>query len=312
MTVSPKIKSILSLVLKIGVSLAAILFVVYKIDLETTWATIKSIKIGYVLLALLVYILSQILSAMRINSLYVTIPLKLDPMMNVRLYWLGMFYNFLLPGGVGGDGYKIYYLKKHYGQRARNLVKLLLGDRISGLVAICCYLLIFTSFFIKGLPIPYREWFVFLVPFVIGGYYLLMWIFKRDALPAFWKVVGYSFIIQALQMSTACIILYALGESSNFDSYMFLFFVSSIASAIPVTLAGGIGAREMAFVIGSEYLATNESVAVSLSLCFYLVSLASSIPGLVFVLQPKWIEGKANAISMDEVQSSLEEPEEDD
>lgn len=308
MTVSPKIKSLLGLVLKIGVSAAAIAFVVYKIDLETTWATIKSIKLGYVFLALLVYALSQVISAMRINTLFVTIPLRLDTIMNIRLYWLGMFYNFLLPGGVGGDGYKIYYLKKHYGQKARNLVKLLLGDRISGLVAICCYLLIFTSFFIKGLPIPYREWFVFLVPLVVGGFYFLMWIFKRDALPAFWKVLGYSFLIQALQMSTACIVLFALGETSNFDSYMFLFFVSSIASAIPVTLAGGIGAREMAFVIGSEYLATNESVAVSLSLCFYLVSLVSSIPGLAFVLKPKWIERSAHTNGNTDAYCSPDEP----
>ena len=289
MSISPKIKETVKLILKIGLSAAAIAFVISKIDLGQTWQLISSAQWSYLILALAVYACSQMLSAMRLNSLFATMPLELDTFMNMRLYWLGMFYNFFLPGGVGGDGYKVYYLRKHYGLHSKDLIKILLGDRISGLVVICCYLFIFISFFIDDLPIPYRRWCICLAPLALASYYTLIWIFKRDSTSAFWKVVGYSFVVQGLQMATACIVLLSLGETENWDEYMFLFFVSSIASAIPVTL-GGIGAREMAFVIGSEYLATNEAVAVSLSVVFYVVSLISSLPGLAFSLRPNWIE----------------------
>ena len=29
---------------------------------------------------------------------------------SLKLYYKGMFYNIMLPGGIGGDGYKGYYL----------------------------------------------------------------------------------------------------------------------------------------------------------------------------------------------------------
>lgn len=292
-------KKALKIILKIAVSIAAIAFVVSKIDLESTKETLLSAKISYLLLALVVYTVSQMLSAMRINSLFVTIPLKLDTFMNMRLYWLGMFYNFFLPGGVGGDGYKIYYLKKHYKQSAKELFTYLFSDRLSGLVIICCYLVLFVSFFVVNLPIPYKEWAILLLPLGLAAYYLFLWIFKRTALKAYWKVVGYSFVIQGLQMCAACLILYSLGETNNFDSYMFLFFMSSIASAIPIGLPGGIGLREMTFVIGSQYLGTQEGVAVSLSVLFYTVSLFSSLPGAIFAMKTSLIEGKGNGEETD-------------
>jgi glycosyltransferase 2 family protein len=30
----------------------------------------------------------------------------------IQLYLLGIYYNLFLPGGIGGDGYKIYLLKQ--------------------------------------------------------------------------------------------------------------------------------------------------------------------------------------------------------
>lgn len=289
-----KIKKVLLLILKIIVSVAAIAFVVSKIDLEETKATLLSAKPSYLLVAIVIYVISQMLSAMRTNALFATLPLNLNTFMNIRLYWLGMFYNFFLPGGVGGDGYKIYYLKKHFGQPVKGLVALLLSDRLSGLAIILCYLSLFAGFFVN-IPIPFKEWIVALIPICLAGYYLFLWIFKRCATAAFWKVTGYSFVIQGLQMATACLILFSLGEKSNTAEYIFLFFMSSIASAIPVSLPGGIGLREMTFVIGSLYLSTNEGIAVSLSVLFYATSLISSLPGAILVFKPSLIKGDDSA-----------------
>ena len=279
----------LKLILKIIVSGFAFWWVVRQIDMVSVWERISSAQWWWILTALLTYVISQILSALRVNSLYKTVPLHLPTSENSKLYWLGMFYNFFLPGGVGGDGYKVYYLHKYYDSKVKNIISLLLCDRISGLAAICIYLLLFTSFFIEDLPLPYREYLFLFVPAIFLGFYIAVRFLNKKALPAQLRVMAYSLLIQGLQMATAMLIFIAIGgDIRTTDNYMFLFFLSSIASAIPISF-GGIGLREMTFIIGSEYLLVDNDISVALSVLFYTTSLVSSIPGVVYAIRPSLI-----------------------
>lgn len=292
MVISLNAKKIAKLLLKLTVSGAAIAFVVSKIDIAATWSTMRSAQPAYLLAALVVYAISQLVSAMRLNTLFATMPLPLGTAMNMRLYWLGMFYNFFLPGGIGGDGYKVYYLNRHYRQPVKSLIAAIFSDRMSGLAAIVIYLLTFSSFFIENLPFSWREFMWIGIPIVIAGYYIALRYIKASAMAVATKVLCYSLAIQAIQMCAATLVLFSIDSAAQeIDNYMFLFLASSIASAIPVTL-GGMGAREMAFVLGSTYLGTDETTAVALSLLFYIVSLISSTPGILYAIRPKLIEGK--------------------
>lgn len=288
---SASIKKLLKLLLKIGVSAAAIAFVFSKIDITSTFETICSAHWSWLLLALVVYVISQVLSAMRLNSIFTIIPIKISAIANIKLYWLGMFYNFFLPGGVGGDGYKVYYLHKRYRTPIKQLVKIFISDRLSGLVAICIYLIAFISSLGDKFGIEYSIYFSVLIPSAFFCYRIFLHFFARFVMPACNKVMRYSVFIQGLQMFAAINILFSLGESDYIIEYLFLFFISSIASAIPISL-GGIGLRELTFVMGSQYLDTNEHIAVSLSILFYAVSLFSSLPGAIFALRTSLIEGK--------------------
>lgn len=297
-----RVKQILKFILKFVVSGAAIAFVVTKIDLEQTWEEITTVEWPYLIGALIIYAISQILSAMRLNTLFVTLPLQLSTMMNIRLYWLGMFYNFFLPGGIGGDGYKVFYLHKHYRQPVKDLIRVILDDRLSGLAVILIYLLLFSSLGLDNLPLPLREYYWTAVPFVAVGYYLFLYLTKNESTRAFFKVLSYSFVIQGMQMAAATLILISLaGYNTSILSYMFLFLASSIASAIPITL-GGIGARELAFIVGSTYLGTSEPIALSLCVLFYITSLVSAIPGLAFVIKPSLIKDKEKSVTPKEQQ----------
>lgn len=285
-------KDTIKLIAKIAVSTAALVFVWTKIDFQTTWETIKTARGEWLIGALIVYAASQALSSLRSYRLFLTLPLNFGRLRNLKLYWLGMFYNFFLPGGVGGDGYKVYWIHKHYNKPVKTLVMTLLSDRISGLVAICCYIVIFFAFFVDKLPMldVYRAPSVVLIPLGIAAYYIFLRITRKTSASACPSVMTYSFVVQGLQMAAATIILLALGgQTSDIDEYMFLFMISSIASAVPITV-GGIGAREMAFLIGSNYLSTDQNIAVSLSLMFYVCSLISSLPGLIYVVRPNLIE----------------------
>ena len=62
---------------------------------------------------------------------------------NIKLYWLGLFYNLFLPGGVGGDGFKVYLLGKYKKSNLKTVIGAILSDRVSGLSIIVILLLVF-------------------------------------------------------------------------------------------------------------------------------------------------------------------------
>lgn len=285
-----KLVNIIKQTVKVCVSALALWWVISHIDIKSTWATIRGANNILILAAIFVYALSQIAAAQRLNMLFRTIPFRISSVANIKLYWLGLFYNFFLPGGVGGDGYKVYYLHRHHNQPVKALTALVLADRLNGMCVIIIFLLIFSSFFLESLPFPYHEFYFLAIPLVLIGYWIFLKIFKHCAIQAFWRVTLTSAISQGLQMCSATLILISLtGTDCSFESYLFLFFVSSIASAIPITI-GGIGAREMTFLIGSQYLSTNNDIAIALSLLFYINSLLCALPGIVYAIRPKMIE----------------------
>ena len=285
-----KLVNIIKQTVKVCVSALALWWVISHIDIKSTWATIRGANNILIVAAIFVYALSQIAAAQRLNMLFRTIPFRISSIANIKLYWLGLFYNFFLPGGVGGDGYKVYYLHRHHNQPVKALTALVLADRLNGMCVIIIFLLIFSSFFLESLPFPYHEFYFLAIPLVLIGYWIFLKIFKHCAIQAFWRVTLTSAISQGLQMCSATLILISLtGTDCSFESYLFLFFVSSIASAIPITI-GGIGAREMTFLIGSQYLSTNNDIAIALSLLFYINSLLCALPGIVYAIRPKMIE----------------------
>lgn len=283
-------KKAIQTILKILVSGAAIWWVLSKVDVHEVISYVAEADYTYLLLALLAYVISQVFSAERINLLYKTVPLRLSFGENLKLYWLGMFYNFFLPGGVGGDGYKVYYLKKNYECKVKRVVALLLSDRVSGLVAIVIYILILLSIFISDLPIPYQDYGWVMIPFAVAGYYAVVYFICKSTIGQSWLVLLYSMVIQGLQMGAAILIANGIGcEVCMMPDYVFLFFISSIASAIPVSI-GGVGLREATFAFGSQYLNVDDGQAVALSIVFYLTSLVASLPGIAYMLKPEWIK----------------------
>ncbi len=288
MEAKKRVWNIVKLLLKITFSAAAIWYVVSKLDINTIGAEIADANYWYLIAGFAVYALSQLVSAHRLNCMFKTMSLNLGNIVNVKLYWLGMFYNFFLPGGVGGDGYKVFFINKYFKTPVKSLLAAVFADRLSGLSVICIYLLALVYFI--DYSFPYQGYLFLMIPLVSGGYWLFLYIFGRRLTAAFWRVVCYSLVVQGLQMVVVIFILMSMDAvtSDQAHDYLFLFLLSSIASAVPITL-GGIGAREMTFVIGSQLLGTNQEHAVALSLMFYIISLISSLPGLIYVMKPALI-----------------------
>lgn len=289
----------LKTVLKTGVSLGALAFVFTKIDLGGTWQTIRGVSPFWLAVAVLLYTASQVVSSERVRGVLSAVPVPVGWKVNMRLYWLGMFYNFFLPGGVGGDGYKVYWLHKRYGTPVKPAVFALVGDRLSGLGAIIAYTLAYAAFRpglaesvgLKGVSAPEQLWVLMLIPVGVWAYWMFFRIFQKSLTRAAVRALCVSLAVQGLQMCTAAAILEGLSAGGLIGDYLFLFLLSSIASAVPVTI-GGVGAREMAFMIGSRYLGVDANCAVSLSLLFYAVSLLCSLPGVYYSFRSYRIDGQ--------------------
>ncbi len=273
---------------KILFSGAIIWYVVSKIDIAEIGNAVKNADWRWLLGALAVYVLSQVAASYRLNVLFRRVPVLISQKTNLRLYWLSLFYNLFLPGGVGGDGFKVYLLNQYLKAPVKKLLGAIFADRLSGLTIIVVYL-IFLVYYIDY-AIPFQGWWFLAIPLPLAS----LWLFMKWVLPGFRSalrsVVLWSMLIQVLQMVAALFILWALraDASGDYQDYLFLFFLSAIMASIPVTL-GGIGAREFTFMMGAQYLNLQQEMAVALSLLFFLISAVSSLPGAYYTIHPRKI-----------------------
>lgn len=80
--------------------------------------------------------LSSFISSERFRLLLTTQDIHIKKRSSFALYLIGLFFNFLIPGGVGGDAAKAYYLQKTFGKTYRHAPYTVLFDRIIGLYAL--------------------------------------------------------------------------------------------------------------------------------------------------------------------------------
>ena len=124
------------LLIKILVTGLAISWVVSQVHLKDIARHIIKVPIPLTIAAILVYNVTRFLGALRLNLFFKQDDIMLSRKENLRLYYKGMFYNLFLPGGIGGDGYKAYYIHNKLHAPIKRVLKSILWDRISGVMAI--------------------------------------------------------------------------------------------------------------------------------------------------------------------------------
>lgn len=281
---SKRYKRIIKTILKFGLTTAALVFVFNKIPFSSVIEIFAGVSTGYLLIALLLFIASKAVSAYRLNFFFRRTDLRISETLNMKLYILGMFYNLFLPGGIGGDGYKIYLLQKHYEPSTARLFGAVLTDRLTGMSALAILaLLLFAS-----IPMPLSwNWAGYLAaPLVVVGIYLFCWLFYRHFLKVLIPSLSLSMLVQLLQLLCVWMIILALhGVDAHLVDYLLVFLVSSIVAVFPVSI-GGMGVRELTFLYGAQLLGIDQSLAVSISLMFYLITALVSLAGIRYVIKP--------------------------
>lgn len=265
--------------LKVAISAALLYFIFTKIPFSEVLTLVKRSKPLYVLGALVFFILSKIIAAIRLNLYFHEIGVLLTQKSNLRLYLLGMFYNLFLPGGIGGDAYKGYYVKQNFKVPTKKVVTVLLLDRLSGL------LLLFVFACILGVTLKVPEllpfsWLIGLcIPLSIFIFWGLQKRFFTYIVPVFWRSITLSSLVQLAQLGCIILILQALNIQASTIEYLFIFLISSIVSVLPLTI-GGIGSRELVFLYGALWLGLEEDRSVGISMLFFLITAFVSLLGI--------------------------------
>jgi glycosyltransferase 2 family protein len=300
--VGSKLKRLLKTLLKFAVTAAALYFVIRKIEVKEVIALYSQSNLFFIFLALIFFALSKLVSAYRLNIYFRAIGIHLTEKTNIRLYLLGMFYNLFLPGGIGGDGYKVYLLQKKYDAGTKKILGAVLTDRISGMVALVVLALLGISFLNPEVIghwslVVSRGVFYSAVVIAIVIVFLAYYLFTRIAYPYFLKINTvtfiYGFIVQLLQVACAWFLLLALGEHENHLAYLVIFLVSSAVAVLPISI-GGVGVRELTFLYGSQLLNVDMTVAVGISFLFYLITALVSLSGLWYVFKPVLFEDSSS------------------
>ena len=276
-------KKIVKLLIQISLTIWAISFLFSKISLNDILLAIKSSDFLYLCLAFIAFNISKIVSAIRLNRFFFDIDLKLSQTYNLSLYYLGMFYNLFLPGGIGGDGYKIYILNKKYHKRILILTKALLLDRVSGLIALLFFttlLLLFSSFSQINYFIPIGS---LILLFILYPLTIFIYKFKfREFLNSFKSTNFKALIVQLFQLICAYFIIISLNDYTNIVDLLAIFLISSIVAIFPFTV-GGVGARELTFLFLLEYIHSDVKIGVTLSILFFIITALSSLIGAIFI-----------------------------
>lgn len=264
---------------KIALSVLALYLVYRKVDLQAIRSLLRHGHWWWFIPAVITFVCSQILSAFRLNTLFRSIGLDLTDRINLRLYWLGMYYNLLLPGGIGGDAYKVVVLRKHQQVRTRDLILTTLADRGFGLIALVSLGLVLVRLLDLDSSLA-RGAFVLIPVALWVSWRVIGWI-QHQWRRVFWRVLGWSVLVQVCQVLSILSLLHLAGQPFPWTGYLVLFLGSSILAALPLSY-GGAGAREVAFLYGADWLQLSPTTAVSISILFYLITLMVSLSGMYF------------------------------
>ena len=267
--------------LKVVVSIALVYFIFTKINLQEIGAVLKRADPIYLVLALLLFTVSKIISAVRVNLYFHRIGIPLTQAANLKLAFLGMFYNLFFPGGIGGDAYKGYLLKKNFDIKTKRVVSVLVLDRLSGLLLLFIYACILALLLKNDTLTPFNWLFVTAIVLSVTVFWFLNKKFFPYVLPIFWKSFGFSALVQLAQLVSVMMILKALGIAATTWAYLFIFLISSIVAVLPMTI-GGIGSREVTFFYGASLLMLDENTSVTISMIFFLMTALVSLFGVYF------------------------------
>ena len=288
---NPKTKKYIITGIKLTISIALIYYIFFvKLHIFDIFSHYKNANWAYIIIAVILYVISQALSVFRLDYYFKDINLDLSYKSNARLYFLGMFYNTFVPGGIGGDAYKVYVLNKNYKISLKEISQAVFLDKIIGLCAMLL-IIIFLVFFSNLTDYPWVQYGSLIVS--ISGFILIPYILGRFFpihKKTFYNSMIYSIVLQLIQVGMLYFVLEGLNiHPDNFSIYLLIFLVSGILSIISFS---GFGIREAVFMYAAHRFNFDETLATSAAFIFSIITISISFIGIIYLFKGVKIEEK--------------------
>ncbi|WP_071396538.1 lysylphosphatidylglycerol synthase transmembrane domain-containing protein [Bacillus tuaregi] len=238
-----------------------------------------------------------------------------------QLYYIGLFFNNFMPGSVGGDVVRIYYLGKN--TTVSTATASVLFERLTSGLALVGIVLISALFMDQSRP--YIISLCILLAVSIIGYLLIKHWLKKDIHHSIqpktttilgkinsslikgkqairgvgekamdyrtesWKWWGMILLLSLLfQIGMAWIndlLFLSFGIDIPFLHLLVIITLISVITMLPVSL-NGLGVREAGYVFFFQGLGVPQGIALSVSLLFFfLVTISSAIGGLFWLIE---------------------------
>jgi uncharacterized membrane protein YbhN (UPF0104 family) len=203
-----------------------------------------------------------------------------------------MMFNNVLPGGLGGDGYRMLLLNKRYQFPKLKSLRVMLYERVSGfyiLVLLGFMILPFTHFFIINSTVKWLgiSCLILVTPCYFWGVKFVL----KDNLQTALHAAKYSFAVQLLQIASVIAVIYGIDQSVSYamlKNYMLLFVIASIVTILPISI-GPIGLREATFLYGLPLIGcadTTYGVAIAMFISLTAI-IIGALGAVIWVLEFK-------------------------
>jgi len=287
-------KKILLLITKLVVSSVLLYFVLAKTGIELVLSTLKGMSPIAFLSAIFLYLSAQFISTVRWKLL---LPGEFRIRKLFSLYMIGSFFNTVLPGIIGGDVVKAYYLTKLITHHSSPVIALasIFMDRYLGfvmLLAICTVAFPFGYSSLQGSQVVWLLPLI-VISFIVASFFVFHLGKRIKMLSEFYDyfhiyrnekgIIGeallLSLFVQLFGIIAVYILAIGMGEPLAFLACLIFLPLIIVFTMLPISISG-IGIREGAFVILFGFTGIRPEVATAISLAWFFSVTAGSLLGL--------------------------------
>jgi uncharacterized membrane protein YbhN (UPF0104 family) len=306
-----------SKLLRLAGSVALLAFLAWRTDWRRMADAFAGLRAGWWLLAVALYAVTQVVSSVRWRLLARPLGFRESPGRFVAYYYVGMFFNLVLPTSVGGDVVRAWYLDGRSGRKMAAFLSVL-ADRASGLLVLIAIACVAAACSPPDLP-PRARWIVYgagasaglglmallglarystrrsgcagrLPPSGTAGPTAKLFTAARDLHDALLprpRVLLITTLLSGFVQAANVIVLWLVGRSLMLDVpasyYWVLVPVVTLLTLVPVSL-NGMGVREWGTVLMLAPLGVGKESATALAFLWFLTFSAVSVAGGGFYL----------------------------
>jgi len=256
--------------------------VLKKIDTDKLKLLIKSANYYYFIGAFIFITLAQLCGALRMRYNLKEADFLMSRKYSIGMYFLGTLLNIILPGGIGGAGFRAFYFHKRFKFPWPKTIMAILRGRSSGLFFLCLFLFYYAYLYRAHLDfIPHIKGLVIIAAILIFPAYSICtrYILKEPLRVQLWGL-HYSFFSQMFFLLGIICVLHGINIFEHITGYIMVFMIANIVAVVPVSF-GGIGLREFTYITLAPHVGLSSSIGVAASLLYYIIFTLTAFLGFI-------------------------------